>query len=116
MKANSLRLGASFTCLLGLLSACSGEATQRPQETVATASSGLTWAGLLPYPVKSKLSATDASDAATTDPRPTVDQQLDSGGNPIPVWDGSIIDLMAADAFAQCGAGMPLPLGVNSDE
>src|SRR6185295_16906155 len=60
-----------------------------PVEHVAATKQGLSLAnsGFIPQPVRV---------TSTPTPLPGPD------GSPIPAWDGSIVDLMAADAWAEC--------------
>jgi hypothetical protein len=111
MKTRRVGLGFVFLPLVVALGACSGAESRAPEAAAAT-SSALMSTGLLPYPVKTQSVSGDAGDSGAQQ----LTQQLDPAGKPIPVWDGTIVDLMAADAFAQCAANSPQPVAVPRDK
>jgi hypothetical protein len=108
MNRRSVGLGLVSASLVAALGACGG-ADSRPREVTSSASSGLTTSGFLPYPVK-------VVSTVGPDGGPAIAPALDPAGNPIPVWDGSIVELMAADALTECAANAPAGMWLGKDK
>ena len=79
-----------LVCGFAALVACSGHDAERVARKQLTASTPLPSTGFVPYPVR-----VDATGQPVPGPN----------GAPVPAWDGTLADLLAADAFALCSFG-----------
>ena len=91
-------IGVVGCASLVLASAC-GASDSGSGEALGRSESALVNTGLLPYPVVVV--------------NGTV--QTDTNGRPISAWDGTLVDLIAADAYAQCAANTATTAGQVSD-